>query len=260
MPSLREVQEAFLRGALHGDVDAIAGLIREDAIPARECIAIYANNARENFVGTLAAAFPVVRALGGDDWFRQTAQAYWRRHPSRAGNLHRVGEQFATFLQQQLGTTEYAYFADVAALEWSYQEALVAADHPGFDLAALGTVPPEHYGALCFTLHPSARMISSAYPILDLWRAHRPGACESEPVDLAAGAQWLVLIRLADHVQLRAIDRAAWVLLQALSTGATLGAAAERALALSAQFDLTSALAQFIGLGVLVDFSTQLDP
>ena len=255
MLSLREVQQAFVRGALHGDIDQIATHVVGDAIPARKRIGIYANNARENFTSTLQAAFPVVCALGGEDWFRQVAQGYWRRHPSHAGNLHNVGERFAAHLHEQLANTSYAYFADVAALEWAYQESMVAAEHPGFDVAALSSVPPERYGELRFALHPTVRLVSSAFPILDVWRAHQPAATNIDALDLATGAQHVVLLRLTDHVQFRAIDQSSWTLLHALSCNETLNSAAQAALALDPQFNLAAALAQFIGLTVLVDFS-----
>lgn len=255
MPSLREVQHAFLRGALYGEAGEIVPHILGDAIPVAERISIYANNARENFTSTLQAAFPVVCALGGESWFRQTAVTYWRQHPSRAGNLHTIGERFAEHLHAQLADMPYAYFADVAALEWAYQESMVAAEHPSFDVAALGNVAPDQYGALRFELHPAVRLVASTYPILDIWRAHQDTAAHIEPVDLTAGAQHVLLMRLTDHVQFRAIEAASWTLLHSLSRGATLDSAAQAALALAPHFNLANALAQFIGLGVLVDFS-----
>lgn len=260
MPSLRELQQSFLRGALYGDTDAVSAMILDDGIPSRERLGIYANNARENFVNTLEAAFPVVRALGGDDWFRQTAQVYWRTYPSRAGNLHAVGDRFAEYLHEPLATTAYAYFTEVARLEWAYQEALVAADHPGFDVVALQCVAPEDYGVLRFTLHPSVRLIASSYPILEVWRAHQPGESDLEHIDLTAGEQWLVVVRGTDNVQFRALHRATWTLLSTLSQRMPLAASTEAALAVDPRFDLAHALAQLMGLGVLADFSTVSEP
>ena len=55
--------------------------------------------------------------LAGHDWFRQTGTAYLKLHPSRSGNLHHVGERFASFLEATLGDGAYAYFVDVARLD-----------------------------------------------------------------------------------------------------------------------------------------------
>ena len=82
---------------------------------------------------TLEATFPVLVRLAGTDWFRQTGRAYLRRHPSRAGNIHYIGERFAQFLDDELTDTDHDYFADVARLEWAYQEVLVAAESATLD-------------------------------------------------------------------------------------------------------------------------------
>jgi hypothetical protein len=128
--SLRELQVAFLDGVLRGSPAQISSLIAASELAPERRIAIYANNAREGFLAMLAATFPVIERLSGADWFRQTGREYMHRHPSCSGNLYYVGERFAAFLDEHLRDTDYAYFADVARLEWAYQEVLVAADHP----------------------------------------------------------------------------------------------------------------------------------
>src|SRR5262245_33699714 len=129
MLSLRELQQGFVGAALFGDEAMLAPHVVDP-----DCIEIYANNARENFIDALSSGFPVVQALGGEQWFRSVAMRYWRACPSRAGNLHCVGERFADYLGQELANTTYGYFADVARLEWAYQESGVAADAARFDL------------------------------------------------------------------------------------------------------------------------------
>lgn len=255
MLSLRELQEAFVGAVLGGCAAPLEASIAGD-LPASERIAIYANNARENLIATLAAAFPVVRALGGEDWFRHCARSYWQAHPSRAGNLHYVGVNFPAYLHTQLASTPHAYFAAVARLEWAYQEALVAADHPGFDLAALAHVAADDHADLHFALHPAARLVASDYPVLDIWSAHQADAGAMDAIDLSRPGQRVLLIRRSDHVQLRALPSASWNLLRGLADGASLGASAEAALAADPDFDLATMLAQLVALGVLVDFST----
>ena len=192
MPSLRELQQAFVDGTLHGDTTSIAAQIEPNGIAPERRLAIYRNNAVEGFLKTLEATFPVLVQLAGADWFRQTGRGYMRRHPSRSGNLHYVGERFAAFLADELANSEYEYFADVARLEWAYQEVLVAAEHPSMDVSALATVSPNDYDALIFVVHPSLRLVSSSFPVLAIWKANRtdaapsrahPPRCRTEPPD-----------------------------------------------------------------------------
>jgi hypothetical protein len=252
--SLRELQIAFLDGTLHGYPAQIASLIAASELAPEARIAIYANNAREGFLQALAATFPVIEQLAGEDWFRQTGREYMRRHPSRSGNLQYVGERFALFLDDLLRGTDYAYFADVARLEWAYQEVLVAADHPTFDLDALSSVPPDDYGSLVFRVHPAVRLVESRYPVLAIWRANQPGATAAQPISLDAGAARVLVARRDDHVELREIPAADFALLAAFTRGATLGQAFELAAQADETADLALALGRVVKWQTLVDF------
>jgi hypothetical protein len=182
-----------------------------------------------------------------------------RRSPSRSGNIHHVGEQFATFLGAELEGSHYEYFADVARLEWAYQEVLVAADHPSFDLSALALVPPADYGALTFSSHPAMRLVHSKFPVLAIWRANQPDAVSDESIALDQGSSSVLVIRRADHVELRELPPAAFALLAALVRGESLEQAAERALEIDPGVALDAALGLVVSLGALVDFTVPLD-
>jgi hypothetical protein len=254
---LRELQVAFLDGTLHGYPAQLAPLIAASELPREARIAIYANNAREGFLSALAATFPAIERLAGQDWFRQTGRDYMRRHPSRSGNLHFVGEHFAAFLDDELRGTHYEYFADVARLEWAYQEVLVAADHPSFETSALSSVSPDDYGSLIFRVHPALRLVESRYPVLAIWKANQPEtAGRTASISLDAGASRVLIIRREDHVELRELGAAEFALLTAFARGATLGYAFEQAVHADEGADLASLLGHVVKLQTLVDFET----
>ncbi len=256
MTSLRELQIAFIDGTLHGYPAQIASLIASSELAPEARVAIYANNAREGFLHALAATFPAIERLSGNDWFRQTGREYMRSHPSRSGNLHYVGERFAAFLDESLRATDYAYFADVARLEWAYQEVLVAAEHPSFDIAALSSVPPEDYGSLQFRVHPAVRLVASRYPVLAIWKANQPEAADASPsISLDAGGARVLVARREDHVELRELEAADFALLEAFTRGTTLAAAFERAADADPAADLALVLGRVVKLQTLVDFA-----
>ena len=255
MLSLRDLQEAFVAGALHDYSAPIAAHILGKGIAPERRLAIYRNNAVEGFLKTLQATFPALQRLAGEGWFRQTGREYLRRHPSRSGNIHYVGERFATFLDAELAGTEYAYFADVARLEWAYQEVLVAADHPTFDVAALATVPPEQYAVLTFRVHPALRLVRSRFPVLAIWKVNQADSAVSERIDLASGSSSVLIIRREDHVELRELPGAEFELLAAFIRDETFEQAAGHVLRCAPQADLGVVLARIVQLGTLVDFT-----
>jgi hypothetical protein len=256
MLMLHDLQRAFVRGTLdNASAQRICAQISSAGIAPERRLAIYRNNAVEGFLKTLQATFPALVRLSAEDWFRQVGRQYMRRHPSRSGNIHYIGERFAGFLDTELAGSSYEYFADVARLEWAYQEVLVAADHPGFELHALALVPPADHGALTFRTHPAMRLVQSRFPLLAIWKSAQPDASPQETVALDQGSSNVLLIRRANHVELRELPPAAFALLAALANGEPLERAAERACEVDPCVALDAALRQVVALGTLVDFT-----
>jgi hypothetical protein len=255
MLMLRDLQRAFVQGALSNAAPALIAEIIGAGIAPEHRLAIYRNNAVEGFLKTLQATFPTIVRLSGENWFRQVGKQYMHRHPSRSGNIHYVGEHFASFLEAQLKGSSYEYFADVARLEWAYQEVLVAADHPSFELSALALVAPSDYGALTFSTHPAMRLMQSQFPVLAIWRANQPDAASDERIALDEGPSSVLLIRREDHVELRELPPADFALLAALARGESLEQAAERALEIDPRLPLDATLRRIVSLGTLVDFT-----
>jgi hypothetical protein len=259
MLSLRDLQKQFDCALFDDASDAAASLISgcesdcadSAAIDAQARIAIYRNNLREGFRKALALEFPVIERLVGDGYFRQLALWFQAEHPSRAGDLHPIGAPFAQFLHSRFADTQYAYLPDVARLEWAYQQASVAADAPPFDPAALRNVPQEAYGQLRFVLHPACGLLRSPYPIVRIWAVNQPGASGDGVVDLSSGADYVLVRRAAEGVEIRRITESDFAILDAFSTGAVLADVLDAAFAIDPGFNLGAALRRFIGLGVL---------
>lgn len=258
MLSLHKLQRSFCDAVLSGHADLMTNLIRDNGIPGEERIRIYRNNSRLGFLATMRATFPVVERLGGTDWFEENARQYQLRYPSRCGDLQFVGRRYSKFLEEGFSGTNYAYFVDIAALEWAYQEVLIAADSAPFDPAQLGTVATDDYAHVVFTVCPSLRLVESPYPILAIWKANQTvvdaSAAAIPDIRLDAGPSRTLLIRRADHVELRDLPPARFALLQAFSRGIALGDAADAVGASFAEFDLGVDLRELMLLETIADF------
>ena len=257
MASLRDLQSAFASAVRFGDAGLVAPFVVDDGIDAERRVGIYANNVRENFLATLEATFPVLVRLAGRDWLRQNGTAYLRTNPSRSGNLHYVGERYAAFLESGLAGTPYAYFADVARLEWAYQEVLVAAEPGSLDLASLATIAPERQGEIVFGLSLAARLVTSAYPLLAIWKANQPGAADDgRTIRLDEGPSRVLVIRRSDHVELRELPEGEFEFLAAVARACTVESAAAAARQADPSFDLPTSLVRLLRLGPITDWST----
>ena len=253
MPSLRELQRGFAAATLFGDSAAGAGLaIVAGALDAPARIAIYRNNILGNYRKVLAGTFPVVRRLVGAAFFDAATDQFVRGHPSRHGDVNRYGGDYATFLASYPPARELAYLADVAQLEWAIDQANIAADAPPLDVSALATVAPDALGELRFRLHPSARLIASAYPILRIWQVNQPGYVGDDHVDLGEGACLLLIVRSHQGVSIERIGTGEHAFLGALAAGATLGVATSRASDTEPAFDLGATLRRHVAQHTVV--------
>jgi hypothetical protein len=249
--ALRELQMRFADALFEGAVEPVESQIEADGIGTAERLDIYRNNLREGFIKALAIGFPVIERLVGVDYFRQLALDFQRAHPSRAGNLHHIGAPLPQFLRQRFEQTEYAYLADVAALEWAHQEALIAADAEPLAPDALRDVDPASYEELRFELHPACSLVRSTFPIVRIWRANQPDSASEEIIDLASGADNVLVRRTPECIEFHRMPPGDFAAVEAFAHGLNLGAAFEAAQAADVTFDLGAALRRFIELEIL---------
>lgn len=252
---LREMQQAFRRGVLSGeDEPAALAVIAPDHIPPPQRFGIYRNNTIGSLVGVLMAAFPVVARLVGEPFFRHLARAYVQAQPPRVPQLLAYGGDFPAFLARFEPAAKLAYLPDVARLEWARQEAYFAADAVPLAPQSLQTVPVEAYAGLVFVPHPSARLVESRFPIQAIWEANQPQHETVERVDLAQGAERVLILRPARQVLACTVSPGNFALVTAMAGGASLAEAAGAALAAQPAFDLQAALAGHLQRGTFSSF------
>ena len=222
--------------------------------PALRGIEVYRNNYRGNLHDTLAGAYPVLRQLVGEDFFRLLAKHYIERYSSHNGNLHRYGNEMAGFLSHFENTQHIAYLPDMARLEWAYHHAYFAEDVPPFDLTRLANIAPESYGDLRWGLNPSCALLTSAHPVATIWQAHQDGAPADFHIDLDSGGDDLLVYRKELSVDIVSIAPASLHWLAQLQQDIRMGAATETTLSIHPDFDLATTLRHWLAQGVLIDF------
>lgn len=246
MSALPDLQRAFARH-VRGEDDALALVSVSGAgLTPADRLGIYRNNLFGNLTEALGIDYPVVSRLVGEDFFAAAAARFIRARPSTSGNLQHYGAGFADFLAALPEAAGVAYLTDVARLEWARQEALLAADAEALEPVALAAGNAD----LRLTLHPSAGLIASPYPVLTLWlycQENEPG----DPPSLDTGERVLV-VRPHETVDMVVLSAGEYAFLDACRTGATLGEAFTRAESAESGFDLASCLQCHLEAGVFV--------
>ncbi len=251
---LRELQEQFAAGVLR-NAPAVLGHVAPGRFAPDRLLQVYRNNVIESLAGALAAVYPVIQRLVGEEFFRLLADAYTRQSPPRSGNLHDFGDDFDAFLAGFDPARELPYLPDVARLEWAWHRAFHAADSAPLPLDRLAAVPPERHGALRFRLHPSVRLLASDYPVLRIWQANQLDGDDVPPVNLADGGVRLLVWRHDLTVTVEDLGGGEYALLESFAAGRSLEAAADAALHAEPDLDLAAALQLHALRGAIVDFS-----
>jgi hypothetical protein len=247
-PSLRRFQQSFAARLLRRDEDAAdLGL----DLPG---ITVHAHNVLASLARALDAAFPVLHQLVGRGFFAAMAARFVTDRPPRLGWLSAYGSDFPDYVDVYPPAAGVGYLADVAKIEWARIHAANADDAPALDLQALAATPAQELEGLRLRLHPAASLISSAFPVFDIWQAHHLGLGEDRlaDIDLAAGPQGVAVTRLGPtDVGVAALSAGDAALLASIDRWAPFGSACQTAIDAEANYDLGAGLARLASLRAL---------
>ena len=245
MSSLHEIQDGVRRAVLAHDT-AAARWIVSDGVDAADRLRIHHNNTFVTLIDALAAVFPVIQRLIGEDFFAFAARAFIRSKPPESATLIDFGRTFPDFLEAFEAAADLVYLADVARLEWAWHEAYHAAEAEPLTTRALGGVPAHRLPDLRLHLHPSSRFVTSPFPVHRIWEVNQAGCDASETINLEDGGAHLLVIRPAAQVEVRILPVAVFAFLRALDGCRPLAAASALARQADPAFDPTATLDRLI--------------
>ena len=145
--------------------------------PVGGAMAVYRNTVIHGAVEALAANYPVVAQIVGEEMFEGIAVEFASAQPPRTPVLALYGVAFAEWIEHQAWVGDLPYLADVARVERLHVESLSAAD-----AEPLESVEAD-LATLRLKLHPALRFNWLQTPAMTIWLAHQqavPSAIEPE--------------------------------------------------------------------------------
>jgi hypothetical protein len=234
-------QQQLLRTLWRRGHDASLALwLRESGARVEQGISAYRGNATAIAERALAAAFPTVQQLLGEESFVQLARVFWHRRPPLSGDLARYGDQLAEWIAEDAQLASEPYLADVARVDWAVhvieQAADVSAAPAGLSL--LAELDPSH---LVLRLRPALTLVASRWPVVTIWQAHRRSDADRFAPVRQAFASGLAETALVSRDGWRAtvsrIDDATRLFMSAVQSGTHLARALDEA---GAAFDFNT--------------------
>lgn len=232
-------QQDFTRALLDPDRPAPEGLGAPDGGRVGKRFDVYRNNVAVSLTEALVTGFPVLHRLLGDEFFRAMAGVFLRAHPPEDPRLFLYGGRMPGFLERFPPVAQLPYLPDVARLELGLRQSYHAADAPPLDVAGLD---PEAVLALRPRMAPSAMVLRSRFPILDIWRANtEPGAPKP-----GTAAQSVLITRPGFDPKPHLLPEGGFELARALKGRATIAEAMARVTAEAPGADLGAVLTLFL--------------
>ena len=165
-------QTDFIQALLDPNVTTPPGLQDPQGRPAGRRFSVYRNNVAVSLTEALETAFPVIRKLVGEEFFRAAAGVYLRQHPPSSPLMMYYGDDFPAFLETFPPARSLAYLADVARLELALRRAYHAADVPPMAAASLGAHDQQALATATIGIAPSLQILLSDWPIHAIWKAN----------------------------------------------------------------------------------------
>jgi len=196
-------------------------------------------------IRALAARYPVVRRLAGDDSFLAAARRFVRSEPPHLAAVLQFGERFPGYLRSLGHAASFHYLADVAEIEAARARAFRSADAAPLNASALAALPASRFGEIGVILHPSVSLIATRFPIVTVWAANQ--ADTADGIIPQWGAEAALVARPFLDVDVLRLPPGGHAFLSRLSDGATLAVAIEAAAVADPAFDPA------VNLRVLID-------
>jgi hypothetical protein len=255
---LDEFQRRFSSGLL---IDKRNGSVPEGLSLDPLRFGVYAHNARLSLTKAIENAFPVTRRLVGTGFFKAMAEQFVAAHPPTHGWLSAYGGTFPHFVAHYRPAADLPYLPDLARIEWARVRAANASDAPGLDLKALAALPPEVLESLPVSLHAAASLVSSLFPIFDIWRAHQHADRDERlaHVDLKTGAQSVLVSRSGTlEIGVFLLGVGDVVLLDALNRRSPFGVACRAAVMAEVDYDIGTRLGDLVVMRALGEVSPNI--
>jgi hypothetical protein len=208
---------------------------------------VYRNNVMVSLIEALAAIYPAVQRITGDEFFRAMSRFHIRETPPVSPLLFEYGRDFPAFIARYEYAQDMPWLADTARIERAWLDAYHAADANPLPPSTLAAVPEERLSGLVFTPHPATRIVRSHFAAVTIFAANR-GREPFNRIDAGEPEDGLIT-RPGFEVDVRRLPAGGSDFLSTLIAGDPLGVAANAALEACPSFDIGAAIAGMIEAG-----------
>ena len=215
-----EAQQVLVDAINEVDVDVAAVIGETERLNASDRVAIYRESIEANLCKALNEIYPVCEKLVGQQFFNAMALCYVKQTPSDSADLALYGTNFNEFIADFPPAQSLPYLADVAKLEHALHISFLGPNNEKMCTSELQQVPQQHQ--LQFYLPCASALISSDFPVKQIWVANQLPKDEQSTIDLDQGGERLLVWRQNSNFHVDELSLLEWNLLSLIQNGCTL--------------------------------------
>jgi hypothetical protein len=249
MPSLAETQRRVREAVVTGDAMPLADLLVGGRDPQTR-LAIHQRHYQTSLMTAIVGKFPATAWLVGTPFLTAAARAFVRDCPPKAPCIAEYGDAFPEFLATRQNAAHVPYLRSFAELEWAVGLVSIAVDEPYVTSEVLAGIDAAILPDLRLRLQPGLRYVHAGCPVDDLMKLY---LTDSAPDNFALDAAdtWIQVRGARGAFDLTRLEPGDFAFRQGMLAGESIGAAAERALDATAEFDVGDGLIDAFAAGLI---------
>ncbi len=213
---------------------------------------VYRNTVIKGLIDALAANYPTVLKLVGEEWFDAAASEFIRSSSASTSVLAEYGKEFATFLSNFSPAVELPYLSEIANIDWLWTESCFALDAPTLRSFSLQALQGEQLLNARLQLHPATRLCACKHSAVTIWLHNHANSVYAE-LNIDGSDEEALITRTQSGVILTPLSIIEHRFVSEIQNGATLGEAAMTVLSFDPQFPLAATLAKLINVDCFAD-------
>lgn len=249
MPPLVELQSQLRSAVTGGDAAGLAPLLFGHGAPDRR-LTIHRRHYETSLTNALLQKFPATAWLLGTPLLTAAALRFVRAHPPTAPCIAEYGESFPEFLSMLPETARFPYIRSFSELEWHLGQIAVAIDEPAIALGELAALDIDQLPDLTLRLQPGLRYLRSDWPVDELMKLFLSDAAP-DSFALSGTKCRLELQGSRGAFNLSQLTAHDFAFRTSIAEGATVGMAAQAAIAANATFDIAAAFSSLFSTGLV---------
>lgn len=218
---------------------------QQDHIPLSNRLKIYRHNIVGSLTDIMAATFPTILKLVGQDFFEGTARAFILQNPPHQGCLNFYGEGFAEFLESFEPAKQLPYLPDIVRLELAQNNAYYTKDDAPLTAEQLAKIEPDFWENTKLALRYNIHLLHSDFP-LDHIQEFCAQDTTDEHLNIDSGPVNLMISRPYLNTNTARIRDDHFFMLAELQKEKTLGEALLKTLGAYPKFNIQNFLKTFI--------------